>query len=465
MTKQKRGAAVAPKVLEAQHKKEMFRRFKTFIAEQSSPEIAELLTPYDYELLYYCRTGGAKVIPSGNGQFTKDELEDLKVYVVYLLKDKQSEMFPGKPTVSLYDILTLGFPLLQFLSIRYEEPDKNTPILMSVFGPTKVIEKQFQEHILSLYNVSFTVGAIWSRYERGFSYIYPDKAYTGDRTIRVITFIASRHYPETRMFKIDGHSREAIRVAWFHFDNPINHLKYHDLTPAELGIDHPQPGKLLQVYIQKHTIHRINERLDSIRQGGATCSIFISLENPETVVIRKNKVLIALRYNGVKVGYFVATVEDDALLLRTFLFITSNGTPEGDLLKQLTGLQMLDKKYLAIDKLSSFVAKEMIDNTQIREIFDKAGCGDLFDEKLYSCCEQEFLSKHTPAVKLPSYICNNMEEPWIEDEKEEKNEQAPIDYETKLNILAKTTLKQQAEQALLSIVKRVKQVLKWERYS
>ncbi|SDC25895.1 hypothetical protein [Williamwhitmania taraxaci] len=443
MTKQKRGAAVAPKVQEAQQRNEMNRRFKTFIAEQSSPEIAEQLTPFEYELIYYCKTGGVKIVPtsSSSNHFTKEELEDIKRYIIYLLKDKQCTMFHGKPKVSLYDILTLGIPFLQFLKINYEEPDKNTPMLEAVFGPMKVIEKQFQDYIIAFYQVSYTVGAIWSRYERGFCYIYPDKVYTGEHKIRTLAFIASRHNSETRKFKIDGHSREAMRVAWFHFNDPIKHLKYHDLTPAELGIEHPQQDKLLQVYIQKHAIHRINERLDSIRQGGATGSIFLSLEKPETIVIRKNQILIALRYNSVKVGYFVATVEDDALLLRTFLFITSNGTPEGNLLKQLTGLQMLDKKYLAIDKLSSFVAKEVTENTQIREIFDKVGCGELFDEKIYNYCEQEFLSKHTPAVKLPSYITNDATE--VPRQEEEK----PTDYEVKTETLEKVSLKQRTEQA------------------
>ena len=43
------------------------------------------------------------------------------------------------------------------------------------------------------------------------------------------------------------------------------------------------------------------------------------------------------------------------IVIRTFLFVTNNGTPEGKKLAQITGLQKLDKKYLALDKLSTFM--------------------------------------------------------------------------------------------------------------
>ena len=461
MAKQKKGAAVAPKVLEAQHRNEIIRRFKNFITEQSSAEIAALLTPHDYEMLYFCKTGGVRVIPRIPGQIEKVELDEIKDFITYLLKERRCEMLPNKPEVSLYDLLTLGIPLLHVLAFKYEEDNEQTRLLMAEFGSPQLVEEQFKKNMVAFYKVSYSVGAIQSSYEKGFIYIYPDKKYATDRRIRLVTFIACHHTPETRMFKIDGHSREAIRVAWFHENTPIEHLLYHDITVAELGLNHPHPTTMLKVYIQKHAIHRINERLDSIRRGGATGSIFFSLQTPRTTPIRKNKLLIEFHYNHIKVGYFVATVEDDALLLRTFLFITSNGTPEGDRLKQLTGLQMLDKKYLAIDKLSSFVSKEVMENEEIRKIFDKAGCSDLFDENIHNYCEQEFLSKHTPAVKLPSYICNNTEESWIDEEEEAKDNQT-TDYEAKLENLEKTSLKQRTEQALLSLVKRIKRVLKRE---
>ena len=118
MAKQKKGAAVAPKVLEAQHRNEIIRRFKNFITEQSSAEIAALLTPHDYEMLYFCKTGGVRVIPRIPGQIEKVELDEIKDFITYLLKERRCEMLPNKPEVSLYDLLTLGIPLLHVLAFK-----------------------------------------------------------------------------------------------------------------------------------------------------------------------------------------------------------------------------------------------------------------------------------------------------------------------------------------------------------
>jgi hypothetical protein len=47
----------------------------------------------------------------------------------------------------------------------------------------------------------------------------------------------------------------------------------------------------------------------------------------------------------VKIGYFVVEPVNDMLVIKTFLFITHNCTPEGDKLKELTGLGKSDISY------------------------------------------------------------------------------------------------------------------------
>jgi hypothetical protein len=65
------------------------------------------------------------------------------------------------------------------------------------------------------------------------------------------------------------------------------------------------------------------------------------------------------------------------LLLKTFLFITCDGTPEGDKLRKILGLSKWDKKYLAIDRLSSFLNSDIQENAGLCEIFKEADCGQL----------------------------------------------------------------------------------------
>ena len=87
----------------------------------------------------------------------------------------------------------------------------------------------------------------------------------------------------------------------------------------------------------------------------------------------------------------------DKLVIRTFLFLTNNGTPEGKKLHNLIGLQKADKEFLKIDKLSTFVNSDIKENEKLKALFCEAGCGDLFqldktvldrsDKKEITCAE------------------------------------------------------------------------------
>jgi hypothetical protein len=46
----------------------------------------------------------------------------------------------------------------------------------------------------------------------------------------------------------------------------------------------------------------------------------------------------------------LTTLNEGKLVIRSFLFLTNDGTPEGWKLRALTGLAKRDKKYLEIEK-------------------------------------------------------------------------------------------------------------------
>lgn len=64
-------------------------------------------------------------------------------------------------------------------------------------------------------------------------------------------------------------------------------------------------------------------------------------------------------------------------MLRTFLFITNEGTPEGEALARLTGLQKQDKQYLAIGKLSTFMNAKLFESEEFCRLLKSVGCGGL----------------------------------------------------------------------------------------
>ncbi len=192
----------------------------------------------------------------------------------------------------------------------------------------------------------------------------------------LIVLDINRRKADTRYFEIDGQRRMAHCVSWATSQHGFIEMK---VSLSDIGIKNNIEDKDVKVYIQKHALRRLEERIDCFHPEGIHISLFASFLKPELVKTTKNRMLFAFRLSNTKVGYLSAEYIDDAVLIHTFLFITNNGTPEGQKLTELTGLGKLDKKYLAIDKLSSFIKSDIGKNEKLKTIFEKAGCSCLID--------------------------------------------------------------------------------------
>lgn len=181
---------------------------------------------------------------------------------------------------------------------------------------------------------------------------------------------------DTRYFEIDGQRRLAHCVSWATSQHGFIEMK---VKLSEIGIKNNIPDKDVKIYIQKHALRRLEERIDCLKIEDIHVSLFTSFLQPEIIKTTNNRMLVAFRLSNTKVGYLLAEYIDSAVLIHTFLFITNNGTPEGQKLTELTGLGKLDKKYLAIDKLSSFIKSDIGKNEKLKSIFEKAGCSSLLD--------------------------------------------------------------------------------------
>lgn len=67
------------------------------------------------------------------------------------------------------------------------------------------------------------------------------------------------------------------------------------------------------------------------------------------------------------------------MVIRSFLFLTNDGTPEGKWLSELMQLQRLDKLYLEIDTLAGFMGFNISEDANLCALFREAGCDDLLD--------------------------------------------------------------------------------------
>jgi hypothetical protein len=87
--------------------------------------------------------------------------------------------------------------------------------------------------------------------------------------------------------------------------------------------------------------------------------------------------LVEFRICGDALGYFAVSLAHSKLVIRTFLFRTMDGTPEGKLLRQNLRLARSDKEYLGLDQLETFALSDIQNDPKLVALLEQCGCGHL----------------------------------------------------------------------------------------
>jgi hypothetical protein len=174
--------------------------------------------------------------------------------------------------------------------------------------------------------------------------------------------------------KIDGKVRDIFPLAW---TTPKGQLATVKATPAKLGWALELTQKV-PVYYQQHAATRLSERL-SLPGGMLLHTLENHFYEQEDEFKLVDSQLLPLYISGKKLGYLVVDLLDDKLIIRTFLFLTNDGTPEGRKLAQITKLKKLDRQYLGIDTMTGFMSLAIANDPTLVELFTEAGCADLLD--------------------------------------------------------------------------------------
>jgi uncharacterized membrane protein len=199
------------------------------------------------------------------------------------------------------------------------------------------------------------------------------------RVLQKITI--GTYFLETRKVSVDGETHSAIQAGRLLYSSSGPKFHQFTLSPDDmhLNIHSPFSSLGLPVYIQQHALNRMSERLGFIIPAFQTTVLVEAFMRKEIIPVAKNRILIAGFINEMKVGYFIAELVDGIILIRTFLLLTNSGTPEGDRLSKLTGLQIDDRKYLAIDTLPGLANSDIAKNEAICKLFYTAGCGSILE--------------------------------------------------------------------------------------
>jgi len=185
---------------------------------------------------------------------------------------------------------------------------------------------------------------------------------------------------EEKTFKIDNLNRTGIRLGIIHQENCVTWASIKQDQIFNVRSDDSLP-----VYVQKHALIRMKERIDIstayrntifmatfVRQIQFKASIKEQLKKVKSqedadfikyltkyygirTAVNGQKLIPAFDHFGLTIGYFPFTVLDGCVVILSFLPLLSPITPEGKALQEILKLDKQDVTYWGMDKLRFFL--------------------------------------------------------------------------------------------------------------
>lgn len=420
----------AENINKAHHRNEFIKKIKAIIDKQSDHPVSHHISSKDLDTLFAVRIGPIQIQLEEDSKLHRDQFELCKKLVMALLKTTSSEIEGTKGLdFSVYDVFTIGVSLACFQQFvernRFLVTDEVKANLepFNFFWYNEKLEPHWTELKLLFGTVKMVLSDLQSKcYCISVEHLfYKDLDLKGGMVIKV-----GAREPEKSSVIIRNSRRPITRLGWILPDNPFD-FSYTMVKAEDLGM--PLKGKKFPVYIQAHAFSRLTERIDNVLLGVLHLHTYLSFTALKFHRTDKGRLLFEYRIDGIKLGYFRGDIFDGKIILRTFLFILNNGTPEAHKLKKSTGLSKEDMKYLSLDKLSTFVHSDIDKNERVKNIFVKAGCESLFEipsNTFYhesEAKEKQVADYFLKYLKVDhTYVEDDLDSDWEEEEEEEEEE-------------------------------------------
>jgi len=374
------------KLAKAQHRNNFFRKLKYICNTCSGEDIYSLFPADVLEIIYENRHHSLKVYTAKDHVVPNEVSNSIKHTIAYMLKVEKATMMTNGPEILLNDFLTIVLTIIHLFRIvqNVDFPDYRK-IQAALYKFTNDVEND-KKVSDKFYWILQTYGFMFSDLTKSLYWMKHQIKPFNDGASGIHNFVEIHSMvPETISVKIDGIERPDTRMGWAMLNTGPDWIT---LKPSVLNRNGPFAEIPVNVYVQSHAFNRMEERIDCFPPFVLHMYLYDSFRNPRVFYDHNNDPLIEFRLQGIKAGYFRVVIVEGVIVVRTFLFVTNNGTPEGRLLEKNTGLQKLDKKFLAIDKLSTFMTSDFRNNDEVRKIFLDAGCQCLLDlyEQVDSLC-------------------------------------------------------------------------------
>lgn len=397
------------KAIQAQNRNKYLRQMKV-IYDQIHPDLFSLLTPEQRNVLYLMRgtiirTRCESQAPGWLLQYCDDFIRDH-------MRLNKIEVVPGKLTLSLLDYSSYFFPLEVWCEEMEQYKEKEWYDELISGRDARINRYEILMNAIAVSLMRYASNQRYTMYNIEYKIL---NDYRAGGEIRVNQKFVLRGYsPREFWMKFDDKNktpRNGLEVVYNNhkiFKNEgYEALTPFKMLPSKLGLKVDGEEKLVPVFILRHALKRLEERLECIVTGYSESQIVPSLLKGNVCYTPNGGTLVEYYMKDKKAGYLQVDVDEDAILIRTFLFLTNTSTPEGQKLREHIGLRKDDIKYLNIDRLTPFMESDILQDEELCKTFRDAGCESLID-----LCEElkdsEFWNhseeKKQMAEKLKKYM-------------------------------------------------------------
>jgi hypothetical protein len=388
----------------AEHKRNFFRRIENICALVDGQKYYAMIPKEELEKIYRRRGLPPTLISAPGCNVQESVLKEIRFGISVLVRNFEVPIDEEGHKISVLELITIGIIFFNYLTNLQENEYTNAAEVKKLLRSYRPFEKIFDDTYWELYVCMLIIAYDQSSLDGKIYWLKHEIEVSERHTFGLENLIrVSFNTPEQISVCIDNKKRPTFRVCWWKTGCG---LKYYFVSYKELGINGGSPDSTMDIYIQSHALQRLKERLDCLNPVFMNIHLTSSLEN---IKMHKNEdgvYFIEYLLNEIKIGYLVADIRDCKLVIRTFLFITQNGTPEGNKLSELYGLAKIDKSYIALDKLSTYVLTDLCINNNLRAMFDQAGCQYLLDiytdNKIKSYCRIE--KNHSMAEDIVKFF-------------------------------------------------------------
>lgn len=373
----------------------------------NDPKIYKLIPQSDFEFFYKLFGRGVRIQAAEGYTVPAEMLKETKELMPIMLNMQLVQVIPGGKMMSLTDFFSVGFSLLMYLERLEEAERRNYKGAMEVkeaLQPFRSFTTRYDEAFGHFNNMLYTIAFMNSDFTlRIYSVKYENLSQTNSKNPIGFTIDIYCQEAEKKFVTLDNIVRPVYRIGW-PLPLAVKFMEWCEIHTDKFLFKHKYGKRSFEVYVQSHAFDRMAERIDCIQLGILHLQLFLSIKDPEIIKGEHGRILISLKVTGMKVGYLLGEIAENKIIIKTFLFLTHNGTPEGDLLRKNTGLKKEDQIYLDMDKLSAFILTDMGKDQRLRKIFADAGCSSLFDVEHVDFERPEELKKRSIASLIKKYL-------------------------------------------------------------